>query len=97
MLNKSEIQSTRAKSSTLSLVDRCSLEITGVDEVISYDERTAELVIGGVKTTIEGDGLKVTELSVGEGVVCIVGRITAVIYDDGGYEKKSIVASLFGK
>lgn len=97
MLNNSENQAVKTKGSTVTLVDRCSLEITGVDEVISYDERTAELVINGVKALVEGEGLKVTKLSVGDGVVCIVGKITAVIYDDGVPEKKSIMASLFGK
>lgn len=84
-------------SSLLTLSDRNKLEITGVDEIISYDDRTIELIVGGVKTIIEGEGLKVTKLSVGDGVVSAVGAVNAIIYDEGKNARKGFFSSVFGK
>ena len=98
MQYKSEFeQNKRNTSSHLSLTDRTTLEITGVDEITSYDDRTIELVVCGVKTVIEGETLKVTKLSVGDGTVCAVGNFTAITYDEGKSVKKGFFSSVLGK
>ncbi len=74
---------------------RNSIDITGVEEVISYDDRGIVLVVCGSRTIVEGEQLHVTRLSVEEGRVCAVGHIGAVIYDDVPAGKGGFISRLF--
>ncbi len=87
-----------AKSFSLSDVrinNRSSIHISGVEEVNSYDERSIVLVVCKARMIIEGENLRVTELSVDDGKVSAVGRIDAVIYEEGTVKKGGFFTSLF--
>ena len=96
MQNKNESMPLEC-TSVLSLVDRKRLSLSGVDEVLSYDENSIELIICGVKVVVEGEGLKVTHLSVGDGEVLVGGEVNSIIYEDKKSEKRGFLSSILGK
>lgn len=86
----------RQHSSSQIIVNcRSSIDITGVEEVVSYDDRSIVLVVCGTRTIVEGESLHVTRLSVEEGRVCAEGQIGAVIYDDAPVKKGGFISGLF--
>ena len=73
---------------------RVGIEITGVKEVISFDEGGVALETVCGNMAIEGEGLHVTTLSLSEGKVVVDGKINGVYY----YESKPTVKKgLFGR
>lgn len=87
---------TREHSSSQIVINcRSSIDITGVEEVISYDDKSIVLVVCGTRTIVEGEGLHVTRLSVEEGRVSAIGQISAVIYDDAPVKKGGFISGLF--
>ena len=72
----------------LTLNERKSLTMTGVTEVISFDENTVILrtVLGALE--IQGENLKLKTLSLDGGQVAVDGTIFSFIYDEpqtGGF------------
>lgn len=66
--------------SSLSLENRKKLSLTGVSEVISFDDRQIDLNtnLGGLNIT--GENLKVNKLDVQNGEVVITGSIASIVY-----------------
>ena len=62
--------------------NREGMKIRGVGEVISFDEGGVALDTPLGNMAIEGEGLRVTTLNTGEGVVEITGKINGVYYYD---------------
>ena len=81
--------------SDVGINNRSSIDISGVEEVISYDEQSIVLVVCKARMTVEGENLRVTELSVDDGKVSAIGRIDAVTYDEGTVKKSGFFSSLF--
>ena len=69
-----------AKKSCMQLENRRRLSLTGVDEVMSFDEEKIVLntILGKLK--INGQGLKMNKLDVKNGDVIIEGYIISMIY-----------------
>ena len=82
--------------SDIRIVDRSSVEISGIDDILSYDEECIVISLCGVRTVVEGSNLKVTVLSVEEGKISACGRIDAVICDNETKVKKGMFSRLFG-
>ncbi|KGN03082.1 hypothetical protein Z969_02055 [Clostridium novyi A str. 4570] len=85
------------KKSNLILENRNKLQITGVVEVICFDEKLIILDTKLGTLTIKGEGLKVQKLDVQNGEVAIIGRINSCVYTttESKKEKDSIIARLF--
>ena len=83
------------KKSNLSLENRKKLALTGVVEVISFDEERILLntVLGML--SVKGSELKMSKLDVQNGDVSIVGNIDSMIYS--GMKIKKEKYSLFKK
>ena len=83
------------KKSNLSLENRKKLALTGVVEVISFDEERILLntVLGML--SVKGSELKMSKLDVQNGDVSIVGNIDSMIYS--GMKIKKEKHSLFKK
>ncbi|WP_024614197.1 sporulation protein YabP [Clostridium sp. Ade.TY] len=73
--------------SFMTLEDRKKLSLTGVDEVLSFDEDKIVLntILGRLK--INGQGLKMNKLDVKNGDVTVEGYIVSIIYQ-GKAKKK---------
>ena len=66
----------------LSLSDRTALTMTGVTEVVSFDETAVVLrtVLGTL--TVQGQELKLKTLSLDGGQVAVDGSISALVYEE---------------
>ncbi len=65
----------------LTLQDRKSLTMTGVAEVISFDESLVVLNTSLGVLTVQGQELKLKTLSLEGGQVAVDGQISALIYE----------------
>lgn len=85
------------KKSNLVLDNRKKLSVTGVEEVISFNDETIILntIIGNL--TIRGGGLKMNKLDVQNGDMMITGLINSLIYSSnkGKKNSESILSRLF--
>lgn len=66
----------------LTLSDRKKLTMTGVTEVISFDEDSVVLNTGLGTLVIQGTGLQLKELSPSGGQVAVEGNIAALSYEE---------------
>jgi sporulation protein YabP len=83
--------------SNLMLESRKKLILSGVMEVISFDDQKIDLTTNLGNLTIKGEELKMNKLDVQNGDVIIAGSISAIIYN-GKVSKKSnesIISKLF--
>ena len=67
---------------------RKEMSITGVREVVSFDEESVVLKSSCGEITVEGAELKVGTLDTEKGVVTLEGRIDSVYYSDNVSEEK---------
>lgn len=84
-------------ASSVVLTGRSFLALTGISEVVSFDERDVSLSLGedGTLLDISGEGLSIVRLSLETGEVDISGRIDAVVYTDER-PRKGLLSRLFG-
>lgn len=77
------------KKSNLLMESRKKLSLTGVIEVLSFDEEkiTLNTVLGGL--VIKGKKLKMHKLDVQNGDVIIIGNISSCIYSDVDAKKSN--------
>ena len=68
------------KKSNLSLENRKKLTLTGVVEVLNFDEEKISLTTNNGNLNIKGEGLKMNKLDVQNGDVIIVGTISSMVY-----------------
>lgn len=80
---------------SLTLDSRNSLNITAVDDVLSFDETLVSLSVGESVLNISGEGLSIKNLSLENGDVTVNGNISAIVYFDGSPRKKRF--SFFGR
>lgn len=83
----------KREKGTLTLCDRCRLTLDGVSYVESFGEEALTLVCETGRLTVEGEGMKIEDLSAESGNIRIVGRIDGLFFTEGREERRS----LFGK
>ena len=66
----------------LTLTERRQLTMTGVTEVVSFDETQVVLETGLGTLVIQGQELHLKTLSAEGGQVCVDGRISSLIYEE---------------
>ena len=83
--------------SNIVLESRKKLTLTGVEEVISFDDEKILLNTKLGFLTIKGSELKMNKLDVQNGDVIIVGNISSIVYSSKEVkkEKESIISKLF--
>lgn len=67
---------------------RTHVEITGVSEVLSFDEGSVVLITVGGEMTLEGQDLRIGTLDTEHGLVSVDGKISALYYLDGTVKKR---------
>ena len=83
--------------SSLNLENRKKLTLSGVIEVMSFDEEKIELTTKLGNLTNKGEELKMNKLDVQNGDVIIIGNIASMVYN-GKVSKKnseSLLSKLF--
>lgn len=86
------------QSHRLNLMDRESMTVTGVKDVMSFDETEVLLETGMGMLTIRGSGLHVNRLTLEKGEVDVAGKIDSLTYADVGTYKRqgeSLLSRLF--
>lgn len=66
----------------LTLNARQQLSVTGVSEVVSFDEDTVALQTSDGMLLVHGSGLQLKNLSLEGGQVAVDGRISALLYQE---------------
>ena len=75
----------------LTLTGRGKLTMTGVTEVVSFDETAVVLQTGLGLLMVHGQGLQLKQLSVEGGQVAVDGTINALVYEEprqGGWLRR---------
>ncbi len=70
------------------------LFIEGVNEVLNFDETLISLITPLGELSIEGNELRITKYIMQSGEMCVLGKISALIYSEMKTESKK---RLFGK
>ena len=85
------------KKGSLILEDRRKLVLTGVAEVINFDDKQINLNTNLGILCIKGEELKMTKLDVQNGDVVILGKVNSVIYsgNEARHNNQSILSRLF--
>ena len=65
---------------TLSLVSRQELKITGVRQILSFDDMSVALVTSHGELDIDGEELNIDVLDLERGVASVTGNITGMNY-----------------
>ena len=77
------------------LISRKELEISGVNEVVAYDDDEVEIDTVDGRISINGCGFKITKLNTDEGILSLFGTVDSIYYDDSAPDKQSIFKRLF--
>jgi sporulation protein YabP len=83
--------------SNLTLESRKKLELTGILDVLSFDDERIVLNTKIGVLDIKGDSLKINKLDVQNGEVIIVGSINSIVYTDknASKNKENLIKKLF--
>ena len=71
-----------AEKNDIAIRSRKHIDITGVKEVLNFDENLVSMVTACGEMSVEGEGLKIGTLDTDKGIVAVDGKINAVIYYD---------------
>lgn len=95
--NKPSIDSSpvRLRSHSIHVENREYASVTGVKDVLSFNENEIVLLSDGGGMTIEGNDLHITKLNLDEGQIIIEGQVTAIEYDDIQAPRGSIFSRMF--
>ena len=75
----------------LTLDDRKNLTMTGVTEVVSFDDETVVLRTGLGMLTVQGTGLRLRTLSTDGGQMAVTGTVAVLSYEEpreGGWLRR---------
>ena len=67
---------------TLTARDRGQITVSGVSDVISFDETNVRLVTTCGILNLEGEGLRIHVLNTANGAVAVTGKLGGVLYED---------------
>ena len=79
------------------LASREKMNISGIKEILSFDDTAVNLRTVCGEMCIEGAGLHITILNIEKGDVELIGRISSVYYYDAPEtDKRSLLSRIFG-
>ena len=77
----------------VTMIDRKELSLTGVTDILSFDENNLYLSTTLGTLSIDGEELRIGEMSLEKGELTLTGRISGLFYENGAVKK----SGLFGK
>ncbi|GHV40336.1 hypothetical protein FACS189490_05310 [Clostridia bacterium] len=90
-----EIKTTKPYAHKVSLENRERLSLTGITEVLSFDENTVAAATDRENIIIKGEGLKIGAVNVNSGQLDVTGTINSVAYDSSKGFGKNILGKIF--
>ena len=85
-----EARETRCSGSEITISSRREMRVSGVEEVISFDELGARLRCSDGELSVEGSELHVDVLDTEKGTVTMKGRIDGIYYTDVTERKRRL-------
>ena len=85
----------RDEEQTLTLVGRRRLTISGVTEVLRFDDTSAAFQTVKGRLAVRGENLRVETMDVEAGNVILKGTVSALGYTGDGTEKSGVFGKLF--
>ena len=79
------------------IIKRGFMSVSGVEEVVSFDENSVTLISLEGELVIEGEGIKIGALDTDRGVVTLSGRIDGFFYVSEERNEKRGFFSRFSK
>lgn len=80
---------------TLTLTDRSTATVTGVEDVDCFNEQIVVLRTPLGALTISGEGLNISQLSLGDGRLIVEGEIAAIEYAQRKKQPGGFLGRLF--
>ena len=74
------MESVKRAAQNIILENRQRMSVSGVEEVLAFDERIVEMKTALGELRVQGDELKVEKLTVDDGELVICGHITGIAY-----------------
>jgi sporulation protein YabP len=71
------------------LENRSELALTGIENIVSFDETFVTLETVDSLLSVDGEGMRVLKMDVEGGEVSIVGKINALVYSDKKSSRRS--------
>ncbi len=71
----------------INIIDRKKIEADGVESIASFEDGYIVLDTSFGQIGIEGDGLKIVDLSKESGKITVIGKINSVVYLDSTKKK----------
>lgn len=65
---------------SINLKDRCSLVISGVDHIYSFNDKKIEVLTSAGRLIVEGEGLDMNKLNIEESIISVEGTVNSLIY-----------------
>lgn len=87
---------TAALPHAVQLDDRTKLRVSGVTDVIAFDEATIHAETAAGTLAIHGEGLHIERLNLEQGDLLVQGRVQALVYDDETGARRGWLGRLFG-
>ena len=94
--DKRAAQTVPQRPHALTLTERGKLTVTGVDEVVRFDETEVEMRTARGGLLVRGSGLKVGSLAIDTGELRIDGAVSEIVYEDEPVRGEGFFARLFG-
>ena len=79
-MERGEKNQTSARAQNIILEDRKRLNVSGVEEVVSFDDAVVVMETDLGELVVRGAELRVEQLSVDTGDLCVEGRIAELCY-----------------
>lgn len=79
----------------INIQNREKIKVTGVNDVIGFDESFVDVETELGKMLIKGEGLKIARLSLEQHELIISGYIYSCEYEDSSKNKKKLVGRIF--
>ena len=95
MIDEKKINSTIGVMQNIILENREKLNVTGINDILSFDDQIIILSTELGMLTIKGENLKINKLNIDESEVKIEGNINNISYSQSAEYKKN--DSLFSK
>ncbi|GAA3655938.1 sporulation protein YabP [Asaccharospora irregularis] len=79
----------------ITLKDRSSLVISGVEHIYSFDDKKIELRTSLGDMVVQGEGLDMSKLNLDEKVVSVDGTINSIVYEKAKKQQESFFKKVF--
>ena len=87
---------TVSRAHALTLSERGKLTVTGVDEVLRFDEDEVEMRTARGNLLVRGSELRVGRLAIDSGEITVDGAVDELVYTDAPQRGEGFWAKLFG-